>query len=547
MTVPVSPSAGTASGKKMLSAVPALVLQWHPTKNGSLVPSDASAGSSQKAWWLCELGHSWEAVISSRTKGNGCPYCANRIVLPGFNDLATLYPELAKQWHPTKNESLGPHQILAKSTLKVWWRCTDHPDHEWQAPPSNRIRGTGCPFCANRIVLRGFNDLASRYPELAAQWHPSRNGELTPDQIVFSTKKAVWWQCKTNPQHTWSAAPAARIHGKTGCPVCKGRKVVAGSNDLRSLRPDLIAQWDTEKNVAGSINCPSCSNHVSAMEEQVREFVRQCIPDHELVFNTRKIIAPKELDIYIPSKRIAIEFNGLFWHSEAAGKDKDYHRAKWEAAFAKGVQLITVWEDDWRDRIDVVKRMLARKLGASSLPVVAARKTRAGLIDHNAAAAFLESHHIQGFVSGSHYLGLRAVDNDDLVAVMVLRSQGEDLLLARFATSVRVPGGQSKLVRFVERSLEYRNLITFADLEVSDGNLYEATGFVKSGELAPDYKYIFDGSRQHKFGFRIERFRKDDALLFEDGLSERELALLNGIPRVWDAGKVRYIKPHPKS
>lgn len=122
MTVPVSPSAGTASGKKMLSAVPALVLQWHPTKNGSLVPSDASAGSFQKAWWLCELGHSWEAVISSRTKGNGCPYCANRIVLPGFNDLATLYPELAKQWHPTKNESL---MILGRTKVlgELYQRC----------------------------------------------------------------------------------------------------------------------------------------------------------------------------------------------------------------------------------------------------------------------------------------------------------------------------------------------------------------------------------------------------------------------------------------
>jgi len=123
---------------------PALAKEWHPTKNGSLTPRDVTAGSSKKVWWLCAKGHEWPAIVSDRSNGNGCPYCAGRKV-NDENCLQTTNPTLAKEWHPTKNGSLTPRDVMAGSNKKVWWLCTN--GHEWPALVSNRSKGRGCPYC----------------------------------------------------------------------------------------------------------------------------------------------------------------------------------------------------------------------------------------------------------------------------------------------------------------------------------------------------------------------------------------------------------------
>ena len=119
--------------------------EWHPTKNGDLKPNMVAPRSSKKAWWMCEKGHEWEASISSRTDGRGCPICANKKILSGYNDLATKNPKLAREWHPTKNADLKPNMIAPGSNKKVWWMCEE--GHEWQAKVNDRSNGTNCPFC----------------------------------------------------------------------------------------------------------------------------------------------------------------------------------------------------------------------------------------------------------------------------------------------------------------------------------------------------------------------------------------------------------------
>lgn len=252
-----------------------------------------------------------------------------------------------------------------------------------------------------------------------------------------------------------------------------------------------------------------------------------------------------ELDIYIPSLNIAIECNGVYWHSEGAGKDRNFHKAKLDACRAAGIQLIQIWEDDWAERQDVVKSMLAHKLGASQARMVYARQTDAVDITATEARVFLNAHHIQGAITGSFYLGLRERGTAELVAVMVLKRQGGKassvLRLERYATSLRLPGGHSKLVSYAERHIEdWTELVTFADLEVSDGSLYEATGWVQDAVLRPDYRYVVGNTRRHKFGYRLARFRDDPDLEYEPGLTERELASLNKLHRVWDSGKIRF-------
>jgi len=205
-----------------------------------------SAGTDAKAWWRCEQGHEWEATVDSRTsQGLGCPVCSGRKLLTGYNDLATRFPDIAAQWHPTRNADLVPAQVSKGSGKKVWWRCEE--GHEWEAPVDRRTRqSTGCPFCSRRTVIIGYNDLATRFPDVAKQWHSTRNGVLTPSQVNAGTDTEVWWRCEEG--HEWEAPVSSRTRQSTGCPVCTGRTVLAGFNDLVTRFPDIAKQWHPTRN-----------------------------------------------------------------------------------------------------------------------------------------------------------------------------------------------------------------------------------------------------------------------------------------------------------
>lgn len=205
----------------LASAYPDLAEQWNWERNGGLTPRDVFAGAQRKVWWRCGKGHEWQARISARTYGgSGCPYCTGKRVKDGENDLASVYPELAKQWHPTRNGGLTPREVTPHSNRKVWWVCP--LGHDYQAVVATRTsHHSGCPYCAGRKALPGFNDLAALVPEVAAQWHPTLNGTLTPDRVTTGSHKRVWWLCPLG--HTWRAVVYARARGRRcGCPVCAG-------------------------------------------------------------------------------------------------------------------------------------------------------------------------------------------------------------------------------------------------------------------------------------------------------------------------------------
>ena len=226
------------------SLYPQLALQWHPVRNGPLRPEDCLPGSHRSVWWRCDRGHEWKAQVKARIEGSGCPICSNRVVIPGENDLGTVAPLLAKQWHPTKNGPLGPEQVSGGSVRRVWWRC--ERGHEWQAAIQSRVAGHGCPVCTGKTVVPGENDLQSYDPELAKQWHPEKNGPLTPDRIAVASNRKVWWVCDRG--HAWQCAVSVRTAKRTGCPYCSNRKVLSGFNDLKTVQPLVAAQWHPTKN-----------------------------------------------------------------------------------------------------------------------------------------------------------------------------------------------------------------------------------------------------------------------------------------------------------
>ena len=198
---------------------PELAAQWHPTKNGSLTPSDVTPWSHKKIWWVCERGHEWSVRVGNRTQGNGCPYCSGW--LPSAeNNLAGNHPTLAGEWHPTKNGELVPSNVTPGSGKKVWWVCKR--GHEWRACVQDRSYGKGCPYCAGKKVSAD-NNLAAKIPGLSVEWHPTKNGSLKPSDVTPGSAKKVWWICDLG--HEWCAAIYNRTRRRsTGCPVCHRSK-----------------------------------------------------------------------------------------------------------------------------------------------------------------------------------------------------------------------------------------------------------------------------------------------------------------------------------
>ena len=198
---------------------PEIAKEWNYEKNNNLKPDNFTANSGKKVWWKCSNGHEWQATIHNRNKGKRCPYCSNRILLTGFNDLNTVNPNLAKEWNYDENSRLTPMDVMPNCGKKVWWKCDN--GHEWQATIDSRNKGHGCPYCSGRYAIIGETDLATQNPELAKEWHPTRNGKLTPQDVLPGSGTKVWWYCEHG--HEWQAKIGNRSRG-TGCPICAEKK-----------------------------------------------------------------------------------------------------------------------------------------------------------------------------------------------------------------------------------------------------------------------------------------------------------------------------------
>ena len=329
-----------------------LVKEWHPTKNGNLTPNKVTHGSQKKVWWKCSVSddHEWETTISARTaKGRGlCPFCSGRKVSK-TNSLKTCFPKTAKEWHPTKNGNLTPDKITGGSHKKVWWKCIVADDHEWEASVKSRsqlIGARGCPFCSKSGKASSTNNLALNNPEIAKQWHPTKNGDLTPKQVRSNSTKKVWWLCVEG--HEYLHSVNQRTSRTIKCPICSGYRIEQG-NSLADKFPDIAAEWDFEKNgditpdkisarnnkkywykckLNHSYNsrtadrttgggCPKCTTQSSQPELRIYSELKYLFAD---TLNKHKV-KNVELDIFIPSLKLAVEYDGSYWHKKSEKRD----------------------------------------------------------------------------------------------------------------------------------------------------------------------------------------------------------------------------------
>lgn len=541
-------------------------------------PETLSTGSSLLVEWICPKKHIYEAKVSNRTSlGRNCPYCAGRYAIVGENDIATTNPEVMRYWDYEMN-TLKPENVKKSTNKVLHWKC--EKEHKWESVPHNLTdRKHYCPFCSGKKVIPGETDFASVYPEKLVLWNYAKN-DVLPTEISSKNGKVIHWECSLG--HEWQAPiyAIALVTTSTGCAVCAGMVVLEGFNDLLSRFPQIAAEWDYENNEnppnsysygSGYMAwwkcsknhswqtmvchrtgrektcCPECAWGAtsSKAETMLAEYISELLPTEIVHRNKRKVVEGFEMDIYIPGKNFAIEYNGIYWHSEANGKGRAYHHDKWKACKDKGIQLIQIWEDEWNRNPEQIKRMLAHKLGISNERKVFARKTTVVELDKAQTELFLNENHVQGYASGSYYLGLKDKSNDEIVSVLVLKreagTEGKTLNIIRYATNANVVGGFTKLLKHAEKQYQPESFITFSDHCVSDGGLYENNGFIADKELPPDYMYVVGNVRKHKFGYRINKFKTDPKLLWEEGLTERQLAELNGLKRIWDAGKTRWV------
>lgn len=350
----------------LMSKNSSLAAEWNYTKNGDLHPDEVAYQSNKKVWWVCHTcGYEWQSTVNNRNRGNGCPCCSNQTVVTGVNDLLTKNKSLALDWCYEKNSTIFPDRIVPGSAKKVWWKC--HVcGYEWMATVVSRDKGAGCPKYSKKKGVINFHktmisDRGSLYlthPELTDEWNYELNAPLLPSDVLAGSSKKVWWKCHACG-YEWQAAISSRSSG-VGCPFCANKAVVKGVNDLETLRPDLTKEWLYSKNAilpsevttgsgkkvwwycricghewlaqvadrANGTGCPMCASRMqtSFPEQAVFYYIKQCYPDAinrytELFGNTGM-----ELDIFIPSLKFAIEYDGSAWHSSASALKREVRK-----------------------------------------------------------------------------------------------------------------------------------------------------------------------------------------------------------------------------
>ena len=289
-----------SKAKRSSFQIPAGIIQdWHPTRNGKLTPDMFTRNSRYKAWWKCHIcGKEIERSIGDYI---GCIDCKKQNVLDKKN-LTITNPELLKEWDYEKNTKVDTYKVLASNPKKVWWIC-EKCGYNWEARISNRAKlKRGCPCCSNKVVVIGKNDLMTTHPELAKEWHPTKNGNLTPEKVSYGYGKKVWWLCPHG--HEYQSTVNKRTNSGTNCPICySGRQT-------------------------------------SFAEQAFYYYIKQIYPDAISRYKA-EFLDKMELDIFIPSIYIAIEYDGEAWHKESKVRRE---KKKYELCKKQNITLIRLKE-----------------------------------------------------------------------------------------------------------------------------------------------------------------------------------------------------------
>lgn len=529
-------------------------------------------GGHKKLMIICKTHGAFLQMPSNHLRGAGCPDCAQISCSQKQRADTAEFIKKATLIHGDRYDYSRINYQLSR--IKVEVVCKSHGP--FFCTPNNHLRGKGCPVCA------GKNKTSDIFRSEAALKH---NNKYDYSHVEYANDKSkVEIICREHGGFLMT--PGNHLQGQ-GCPACSdlsrkesqrfsNEQFVARAISVHGDRYDYSScdyfNYLTDVKIScllhGSFmqkpayhlagnGCPRCGMQMSRGEDEIFAMVSGVCNDARQ--SDRKTIAPYELDIFVPSKNIAIEFNGIYWHSDDK-KEKNYHRKKFLACAEKGIRLISINDAEWRDKKEQLIRIIMSSLGARNDIAVNARDCVVCEVPASESRDFLNQWHVQGDTSARKIsTGLRT-RNGELVAVMTFshganyrgnaRSGELPWSLSRYATSCTVRGGAGKLFKHAVREYGMSIVESFSMNNFFGGAMYSALGFEKVHEVAIDYQVYHPKcglrpkshwqrrlipKRLAECGMQSLEFNPDKSI---DSRTEFEIEDLCGAKRIWDTGKI---------
>jgi len=501
--------------------------------------------------------------INHISRGRGCQICSSELVIQKNTTTQKEFIDRATRLHGNNYDYSKINFLNMGAKIEII--CKKHGAFS-MTPANHLYRKQGCPKCyrdkQSKSQLVSFDEFKNK----AIAIHSDKYQYIDDSYMGMSGK--ISYICLKHGEIEQSVAK--HLKSNIGCPKCsqekRGRSQQTTQKEyikkckeahgdrydyskveykgkyskvkIRCIKHDYLFTQIAETHYKSG--CPKCGNSISRAEDEIANMLTGVGVTIETK-NKSILDNGQELDIVIPSKKIAIEYNGLRWHSEQFGKDRHYHSNKTLLAKQKGYNLIHIFEDDYVAKKSLVVSHILHLVGKGNQDKIFARKTTPKNIDKKVAIDFLEAHHIQGSVNFSFAYGLYF--GNELVSVTAFKKGASNtknkgaMELVRHATKCTVVGSLGKTLKFYH-SKNKEPLYTFRDDSYFFGDSYLKAGFLEEGKIAPDYKYVIGNQREHKFKWRLKEISKK---LDITGLSEREAMISKGFYRIWDCGKTKFV------
>lgn len=492
----------------------------------------------------------------------GCVPCAKRKHMDSLTTISyEEYLDKVKSIHNDEYEYPEKFDDFLQSKTVLDIICPIHGNFSQRA--IDHLHKRGCPRCGDQRTADLKRKPTDVFIKQAIKVH---DGKYRYNNVDYSNNRTlVDIECTVHG--IFQQAPRPHLRG-AGCPKCAGRNKTneevieelreargdfydytqleyTGANDpLKIICPKHGEFFQTLHNHKKGAGCSSCRPGKSKPEDEIAEYLESL--GLEIQRNRRDVISPYELDIYVPSLQLAIEHCGLYWHSEAKGKTNNYHLQKHNLCLDKGIRLLTIFEDEWRDKQDILKASLQHFAGKSPKGCPG-RKATIREITWREAKPFLEKHHMLGAGrAGRHTIG--AYDPDDnLIAVMVWgipsNEQGKtaEMEMTRYVcTKANHPGLASKMFRWSVREYGFEEVIAFVDLRFFEGAFKQIAGFEKVSQSQPTLFWT-NGIDRKKRRFETKRTLLKRPEFIGRNMTKKDMLKELGYYRIWDCGKSKFV------